>query len=70
MNRVKDLARIRFNLALVGFFSVAFLVTAIQGKRASRRGESVHKTNIDWHKAYEDPTNVEKQLPDIRRPTN
>ncbi|KAI1299335.1 putative UPF0389 protein [Halotydeus destructor] len=66
MEKVKSKARIHLNLVLVGIFSVGFFVTALQGRKARDAGHTVEKLNIDWHRQYNDPSNVEKKLPEIR----
>lgn len=34
----------------------------ISGKRAARRGESVEKRNIDWHKEYNENYNKQNSI--------
>jgi hypothetical protein len=67
LKRFKDKARIRLNILFVAGFSVAFYVSALQGKRAMERGESVTQSNIDWHKEYNSPDNVDLKIPTIKR---
>jgi len=68
MDKIRNQARIRFNLALGVGFSLAFLYTAISSKRSIRKGdEGVMKQNIDWHKAYESDENIERKIPELKR---
>jgi hypothetical protein len=39
---------------MIGFFSVAFFFTALQGRKHWRDGRGITEMNIDWHKKYQD----------------
>lgn len=39
----------------------------VLGKRAHQRGINVTQMNHDWHKEYNDPENVNRTIPEIRR---
>lgn len=40
---------------------VGCIVMIVSGKRAAKRGESVQKTNLDWHKKYNEEMNAKEE---------
>jgi len=44
--------RIRTNLSIMALVIVGSLIAAQMGKSAAEQGESVVKSNLDWHKKY------------------
>lgn len=55
-------------MSMMGVFTVVFAIVAYQGKQAAKRSDGgVTKLNIEWHKEYNDPKNVERSLPGVKR---
>ena len=52
MKKVHNKARVHGSLVLMGVFMVVFIGTAIEGKRAVKRGDSLVKRNEDFHRDY------------------
>ena len=53
MEMAKNKARIKIANYMILATIVACVIMAISGKRAAKRGESVSKMNLDWHKQHE-----------------
>lgn len=50
MDKARNKARIYTNLLMGAATILACIAMIISGKRAAKRGESVQKMNVDWHK--------------------
>ncbi|CAG2102408.1 unnamed protein product [Medioppia subpectinata] len=53
MKKVTNKARVHGALLMMAATAIGFFFTAIAGKRAIERGESVNQINIDFHKNYD-----------------
>ncbi|KAG6441540.1 hypothetical protein O3G_MSEX001834 [Manduca sexta] len=54
IERSRSEARIKISNVLMVLTALASLGAILAGKAAAKRGESVHKMNLDWHKQYEE----------------
>jgi len=52
MEKSRNIMRIRTNLSIMALVIVGSLIAAQMGKSAAEQGESVVKSNLDWHKKY------------------
>lgn len=52
MEKSRNIMRIRTNLTIMALVIVGSLIAAQMGKSAAEQGESVVKSNLDWHKKY------------------
>lgn len=50
MEKTRNWARIKINIILCIITAVVCVFMVYSGKQAAKRGESVRKMNIDWHK--------------------
>ncbi|XP_041971341.1 UPF0389 protein CG9231 [Aricia agestis] len=54
IDRARTEARIKFSNFLIVLTALGSFSAILLGKAAAKRGESVHKMNLDWHKQYEE----------------
>lgn len=59
MERSRNKIRIRVANIMMALTVVACIVMVYSGKQAAQRGESVQKTNLDWHKEYNEKSAAE-----------
>lgn len=52
MERCRNRIRIRLANIMMGLTIIGCIVMVYSGKQAAKRGESVAKMNLDWHKEY------------------
>ncbi|XP_055911878.1 UPF0389 protein CG9231 [Eupeodes corollae] len=52
MERCRNRIRIRLANIMMGLTIIGCIVMIYSGKQAAKRGESVAKMNLDWHKEY------------------
>ncbi|XP_055845463.1 UPF0389 protein CG9231 [Episyrphus balteatus] len=52
MERCRNRIRIRLANIMMALTVVGCIIMIISGKQAAKRGESVAKMNLDWHKEY------------------
>lgn len=57
LDRAKSELRIKISNILIVLTIIASIGAVISGKRAAKRGESVHQKNIDWHRDYNEEHN-------------
>lgn len=50
MEKTRNWARIKINIILCIITAVVCVFMVYSGKQAAKRGESITKMNIDWHK--------------------
>jgi len=72
MKKVKERARIHVNIFMMGFFSVAFFITALQGREHRKKGQSVTEMNLEWHRKFNETGEVGdiRGLPQAKEPMN
>lgn len=52
MERSRNKMRIRIANAMIGLTILGCGIMVYSGKEAAKRGESVSKQNLEWHKRY------------------
>ncbi|XP_037934473.1 UPF0389 protein CG9231 [Teleopsis dalmanni] len=60
MERCRNKVRIRLANIMIGLTIVGCCIMIYSGKQAAKRGESVSKQNLDWHKQYNESVKVEE----------
>lgn len=61
MERTRNKIRIRLANIMMVATAIACVVMVWSGKKAAERGESVQKSNLDWHKEYNEKSAAEAQ---------
>lgn len=61
MERCRNKVRIRLANIMMALTVVGCGIMVYSGKEAAKRGETVSKMNIDWHKKYNEQTSSEKK---------
>ena len=52
MEKSRNIIRIRTNLTIMVLVIFGSLIAAQSGKNAAEKGESLTKSNLEWHKQY------------------
>ncbi|KAH8373395.1 hypothetical protein KR009_005478 [Drosophila setifemur] len=52
MERCRNKIRIRLANIMIGLTAIGCLIMVYSGKQAAKRGESVSKMNLEWHKQF------------------
>lgn len=60
MEKARNIMRIRVNLSIIALCLVGALFAAKSGKKAAERGESVIKSNLEWHRTYNEAQSPQK----------
>lgn len=60
MEKARNIMRIRTNLTVIAICLVGAVFAAKSGKKAAERGESVVKSNLEWHKEYNASQNAQE----------
>lgn len=63
MEKARNRVRIRIANIMMVLTFLGCVAMIISGKKAAERGESIHKQNLDWHKAYNESTAKEAAKP-------
>ena len=54
MEKARNKARIKIANYMMLFTALACIAMVISGKRAAKRGESVQKMNLEWHRGIKE----------------
>ncbi|KAH8295761.1 hypothetical protein KR018_007765 [Drosophila ironensis] len=54
MERCRNKMRIRLANIMIGLTAIGCAIMIYSGKQAAKRGESVSKMNLEWHKQFND----------------
>ncbi|KAI8041106.1 UPF0389 protein CG9231 [Drosophila gunungcola] len=60
MERCRNKMRIRLANIMIALTAIGCAIMVYSGKQAAKRGESVTKMNLEWHKQFKDPQEGEK----------
>jgi len=52
MEKSRNIMRIRTNLSIMVLVIIGSIIAAQMGKHAAEKGESITKSNLEWHKKY------------------
>ncbi|EDW95311.1 UPF0389 protein CG9231 [Drosophila yakuba] len=63
MERCRNKMRIRLANIMIALTAVGCAIMVYSGKQAAKRGESVTKMNLEWHKQFKDPQQSEGSVP-------
>ncbi|XP_016931052.4 UPF0389 protein CG9231 [Drosophila suzukii] len=63
MERCRNKMRIRLANIMIALTAVGCAIMVYSGKQAAKRGESVTKMNLEWHKQFKDPQESEGTAP-------
>ncbi|XP_017127727.1 UPF0389 protein CG9231 [Drosophila elegans] len=55
MERCRNKMRIRLANIMIALTAIGCAIMVYSGKQAAKRGESVTKMNLEWHKQFKDP---------------
>lgn len=63
MERCRNKMRIRLANIMIGLTAIGCAIMIYSGKQAAKRGESVTKMNLDWHKQFNESNPDAKAAP-------
>ncbi|XP_017072436.1 UPF0389 protein CG9231 [Drosophila eugracilis] len=66
MERCRNKIRIRLANIMIALTAVGCAIMVYSGKQAAKRGESVTKMNLEWHKQFNDPHQSEGSAPSAK----
>lgn len=52
LNKAKDWTRVKISIWMIAFTVVGCIITVYFGRKAAKRGESIQKMNLEWHREY------------------
>lgn len=61
MEKTRNRIRIRVSNVMMLLTGLGCILMVMSGKKAKERGESVQKTNLDWHKEYNEKSIAEAE---------
>jgi len=63
MERCRNKMRIRLANIMIALTAVGCAIMVYSGKQAAKKGESVTKMNLEWHKQFNDSQQSEGSAP-------
>lgn len=58
MERCRNKMRIRLANVMIGLTIIGCAIMVYSGKQAAKRGDSVTKQNLEWHKQFNEAANT------------